>query len=48
MVAGVRSEYPSDWAGIKAVAGKLGIGTAETLRKWVCQAGVDGGLRPGV
>jgi transposase len=48
MVAEVRPEYPSDWPAICAVAGKLGIGSAETLRKWVRQAGVDGGKRPGV
>jgi transposase-like protein len=33
MVAGVRPEYPSDWPAICAVAAKLGIGSAETLRK---------------
>jgi hypothetical protein len=33
MVAQVRPEYPSDWPAICAVAEKLGIGTAETLRK---------------
>jgi transposase len=48
MVAQVRSEYPSDWPAICAVAEKLGIGTAETLRKWVRQAEVDAGTRPGV
>ena len=48
MVAEVRPEYPSDWPAIKAVAGKLGIGSAETLRKWVRQAEVDAGQRPGM
>ena len=48
MVAEVRPEYPSDWPAIRAVAAKLGIGSAETLRKWVRQAEVDGGVRPGV
>ena len=44
----MRPEYPSDWPAICAVAEKLGIGTAETLRKWVRQAEVDAGQRPGV
>ena len=48
MVAEVRPEYPSDWPAIVAVANRLGIGSAETLRKWVRQAEVDGGTRPGV
>ena len=47
-VAEVRPDYPSDWPAICAVAKKLGIGTAETLRKWVRQAEVDAGQRPGV
>jgi len=41
MVAEVRAEYVSEWAAIVAVAKRLGIGSAETLRKWVRQAGID-------
>ncbi|OKI54817.1 transposase [Micromonospora sp. CB01531] len=48
MVAEVRANYESEYAAITAVAHKLGIGTAETLRKWVRQAQVDAGDRPGV
>jgi len=48
MVAEVKGDYPSEWAAITAVAAKLGIGTAETLRKWVRRAEVDAGARPGV
>ncbi len=48
MVAEVRAEYPSEWAAIEAVARKLAIGSAETLRKWVREAEVNSGSRPGV
>jgi transposase len=48
MVAEVRPNYESDWAAITAVAQRLGIGTAETLRKWWRQAQVDAGQRQGV
>ena len=48
MVAEVRPNYESQWAAIGAVAQKLGIGTAETLRTWVRQAEVNAGARPGV
>jgi transposase len=41
-------DYPSEFAAMKAVAARLGIGTAETLRKWVRQAGIDQGQAPGV
>jgi transposase len=40
-------DYPSEWAAIGAVAQRLGIGSAETLRKWVRQAEVDDGKAPG-
>jgi transposase len=48
MVAEVRPNHDSDWAAITAVAQKLGIGTTETLRKWVRQAEVDAGQRIGI
>jgi len=48
MVVEVRGDYPSQWAAIGAVASKLGIGSSETLRKWVRRAEVDAGQRPGL
>jgi transposase len=44
---GVGAGYESEWAAINSVAAKLGIGTAETLRKWVRQGEVDAGRRAG-
>jgi transposase len=40
-------DYPTQWAAIKAVSGRLGMST-ETLRKWIRQADVDEGTAPGV
>jgi transposase len=40
-------DYPSEYAAITAVAGRLGM-SAETLRKWIRQAGVDEGRAAGV
>jgi transposase len=48
MVAEVGPNYDSQWAAIGAVAQKLGVGTAETVRKWVRQSEVDSGQRPGM
>ena len=42
-----RDEYKTEWAAITSIAEKSGM-TAETLRKWVRQAEIDGGKRPGV
>jgi len=39
-------EYGSAWAAAQALGPKLGVGS-ETLRKWVLQAQVDAGQRPG-
>ena len=48
LVAEHRGEYDTEYAAIRSVAVKLGISTPETLRKWVRQAEIDGGQRPGV
>lgn len=48
MVAEIAPQYGSHWAAICAVAGKLGVGTPETVRTWVRRAEVDAGQRPGV
>ena len=47
MVFEVTPNYDSQWAAIGAVAQKLGVGSTETVRKWVRQAEVDTGQRPG-
>ena len=48
MVAESKADYPSEFEAIKSIANKLGIGSAETLRKWVRRAEIDTGQRPGV
>lgn len=47
MVAEHRADYSSVTAVAKAVADQLGIGK-ETVRRWVVQADIDAGDRPGV
>jgi transposase len=42
-----RDQYESEWEAIKSIAAKLGVATAETLRKWVRQAEIDAGKRAG-
>lgn len=42
-----KGDYPSEFEAIRSIAAKLGIGSPETLRKWVRQAEVDGGVRAG-
>lgn len=48
MFAECRADHGSEWEAMASVAGKLGIGTTETVRKWVRAAQVDAGARPGV
>lgn len=47
MVMESRADYPHETAAIKSVASKLGITSPESLRKWVRQAEIDGGIKPG-
>jgi transposase len=46
MVFEAKDPYPSQWAAIESIAGKIGC-TAETLRRWVRQTKRDQGLRDG-
>lgn len=48
LVTEQREEYSSEFEAIRSIAAKLGIGSAETLRKWVRRAEIDSGARPGV
>src|SRR5919112_5147639 len=41
-----RADYPSDTALAEAVAKKVGVGR-ETARRWLVQADVNAGARPG-
>jgi transposase len=48
LVAEHRDQYETEYAAIRSIAAKLGIATPESLRKWIRQAEVDTGQRPGV
>ena len=47
MVREHQKDYPSVTAAALAVARQFGLGR-ETVRRWMVQAGVDGGARPGL
>src|SRR5437764_15401131 len=42
-----RDEYDTEYAAIRSIGAKCNVG-AETLRKWIRQAEIDAGKRPGV
>ena len=47
MVQEHQADYPSQWAAIKSIAGKIGC-VPQTLHTWVRQHEVDAGQREGV
>jgi transposase len=42
-----RGDYDTEYGAIRSIGARCGVG-AETLRKWLRQAEVDAGQRPGV
>lgn len=47
MVLESKAGYGSEYEAIRSISSKLGITSPESLRKWLRQAEVDGGVRPG-
>lgn len=47
LVVESKGDYSSEFEAIKSIAVKLGIGSPETLRKWLRQGEIDDGARPG-
>ena len=47
LVVESKGDYPSEFEAIRSIAAKLGIGSPETLRKWVRRAEIDGGTAAG-
>ncbi len=47
MVDEISDQHDSEWAAISEVARLLGVGSAETVRKWFRQSQFAAGARPG-
>lgn len=47
MVIESKGDYGSEYEAIRSISAKLGITSPESLRKWLRQAEVDDGARPG-
>ena len=49
LVVESKGDYATEWEAIKSISGKLGIGSVETLRKWVrtAESGAGAGVRSG-
>lgn len=48
MFTEIRNDHESEWAAMNAVADLLGVGSGETVRKWIRQAEIDTGNRAGI
>jgi transposase len=48
MVTEIRGDHESEWAAMNEVADLLGVGSGETVRKWLRQNAIDTGSRDGV